>query len=628
MITSQAFTDKLNALKELDLGKRNVSPNKEPIFSVDLNTRMIAVPPTFKTLAVKGDTNCETIWFVLERFFDGVDLSKKVWGVQFTNAKRENGMLPASKIDTSDSQVKELIPYFDKWGLEQVKGNPDQTLVLSWQIPYELTKEAGTVTLSLKCFETDNNSNIIYRLSTEPVSFKIKDTPSIDEVSDNLLPPVSTLDDIVSKISDIWNDYQDGINIEYEDILNKPEINGQTLSGDVSSKDLGISYSDLVNKPKITVDGNQYTIGVDKIEVSKIKVDDSLSESSTNPVQNKIIYTTLSNMSKNIEVDMSENLSEAKSYTDTKFEEAQSGITALETSINTHFTNLENDINTRFTNLNSDINNQAVTLGEYIDEKASELNTAISDLRSSTDTTVTGINTQISELETSINTQISDLEDSIDTQSTDLKGYTDSEILKVKDFIEEQLGELTYVPLSILEFKNNVNYAEKNSTINEVIFNWKLSKIPNALKIDETVVESLQEGSYTLATNLTDSKDFILTATDRGNNITAETNIIFTYKVFYGVGAEIFDDSLINSLTGSLQTTYKTDGEISINAGENEYIYYVVPHEYELTKEAIYIGGFNGGLTKQDTSINYNGISYDVWRSDYANLGNTNIEMR
>lgn len=535
MITSKAFTEKFDALKELDLGKRQVSPNKEPIFSVDLNTRKITIPAGFKTLAVKGDTNCETIWFLLEKYFDGIDLSTKTWGVQFTNAKKEVGLLNANIISTSESYIKELIPYYSGWDSKQATPDASQTLVLNWQIPYELTKEAGTVSISLKCFETDAEAQVIYRLSTEPVTFQVKDSPNVDNFSDNILPPAHKLEVVAQQIEDVWNDYKKGINIDYNDLENRPTINNILLTGNKTTKDLNVSYNDLnniptinnvslktglsssqlqipyehlINKPQITVDGDIYTIGEDVIEVTKVTVDEVLDEHSENPVQNKKVYAEFQEVNKEIK----DKLAEAKSYTDEKLEEA--------------------------------------------------------------------------------------------------------------------LAELTYIPLSILKFENNINYAEKNSTINKVVFNWELSKIPNALKIDDKVIENLQEGSYTLSTNLTDNKEFILTATDRGNDIKKTTEIIFTYKVFYGVGTETFDDSLVNSLTGNLQTTYKTNGEILITAGENEYIYYVVPQEYQLTKESIYIGGFNGGLTKQENSINYNGISYDVWRSDYANLGNTKIEMK
>lgn len=560
MITSKAFTEKFDALKELDLGRRTISPIKEPIFNVDLNSRKIIIPAGFKTLAVKGDTNCETIWFVLERYFDGIDLSKKTWGVQFTNAKKESGLLPANKIDTSESNIAALIPFFSNWDSNQATGNAAQTLVLNWQIPYELTKAAGNVSISLRCFEADiAESNIIYSLSTESVSFQIKDTTLIDEFTNNILPPADKLTTVVQQISDVWNDYQKGINIDYDDLNGRPLINNILLTGNKTTKDLNISYNDLnnvptinnitlksglsssqlqipyahlIDKPKITVDGTEYTIGESKIEVTKVTVDEALDEHSTNPVQNKEVYTEIKNA-----------IAEANKYTD------------------------------------DELDNFKITVD-------SELN------------------------ETSTNP----------VQNKII--YTEL------DTIKKELAELTYIPLSILTFENNIKYAEKNSTINEIIFNWKLSKIPNALKIDENIVESLQEGSYTLTTPLTDSKEFVLTATDKGNDITKTTEIIFTYKVFYGAGAETFDDSLINSLTGNLQTTYKTNGEISVTAENNEYIYYIVPQEYGLTKDSIYIGGFNGGLTKQEGIINYNGIIYDVWRSDHANLGTTKIEMR
>ena len=89
MITSKSFEERLQTLAELDVAERDIIPGCEPSFNVYLNTRKIEVPPSFKQLAVQGEHNAETIWFALDRYFDGVDLRDKTWGVQFVNADQE-----------------------------------------------------------------------------------------------------------------------------------------------------------------------------------------------------------------------------------------------------------------------------------------------------------------------------------------------------------------------------------------------------------------------------------------------------------------------------------------------------------------------------------------------------------
>ena len=86
-----------------------------------------------------------------------------------------------------------------------------------------------------------------------------------------------------------------------------------------------------------------------------------------------------------------------------------------------------------------------------------------------------------------------------------------------------------------------------------------------------------------------------------------------------------YDNEFINSLTGELQLTREKD--FTVTASDLQYIYYAVPAEYG---DCIFTsGGFTGGFTKVAT-IPYTNqydvtVDYDIWKSDYSGLGNTNI---
>ena len=128
MITSKSFENRLLALAELDVAERDIIPGREPSFNVYLNTRKIEVPSSFKQLAIQGEHNAETIWFALDRYFDGEDLREKAWGIQFINAKKE-----------------EMLVSVD---YKQLDEDPNgKTLLLGWDVPWDITKEAGTVLL-------------------------------------------------------------------------------------------------------------------------------------------------------------------------------------------------------------------------------------------------------------------------------------------------------------------------------------------------------------------------------------------------------------------------------------------------------------------------------------------------
>lgn len=63
-----------------------------------------------------------------------------------------------------------------------------------------------------------------------------------------------------------------GFSGDYEDLYNRPKINGVTLTGNKTTTDLGISYNDLQNKPTIptiaNILNNVYPVGSIYISVS------------------------------------------------------------------------------------------------------------------------------------------------------------------------------------------------------------------------------------------------------------------------------------------------------------------------------------------------------------------------
>ena len=88
MISNDTFKNQLQAIENLIIPTRP-PVTKEPVFNVNLNTREIEVPAAFKNLAVYGEHRAETIWFALDLYFDGEDLSKKKAGIQFQNSQIE-----------------------------------------------------------------------------------------------------------------------------------------------------------------------------------------------------------------------------------------------------------------------------------------------------------------------------------------------------------------------------------------------------------------------------------------------------------------------------------------------------------------------------------------------------------
>lgn len=544
MITSEYYASKLQELENLDYIEREIIPENEPVFNVFLNTRKIKVPDEFKTLAVEGDNLAETVWFTLDRYFDGQDLAQpsKKWAVQYVNALGEENLSPITYKyvgdrnqnlgGSSDSYEDDKAPSDD------IKN--ETTLKLGWTIHYDITKAAGLITIALRCYEPDKTDKLAYNLGTEPVTLTIKKGLNItDQNNANLMnPPRDNLSELVSKIQALYEnntltglDYNEiheptlptingqkikgiltteNLKLTYKDLLGLPSINGKTLLEDIKTSELGITYNDLGGALKIKVGETEYTLGPDVVpEIEQIQVDETLNAESENPVQNKAIA---------------------------------------------------------------------------------------------------------------------------------------AEIKSIKD----ELAEMSFIPLGIVSFAVNKTLFEIGGQADNLEFSWELTKVPKALNINGTAINSTQLiDSYQWSTAVKDpgvEEDhkviFTLNATDK--DITSKAiEIIFTNLVYYGAAAEsIYDETFIKSLTGQqLQTTKTTS--ITVNAEENQYIYYAIPEKYGIPIFAS--GGFVGGFTvisdnndengkpipKQIAITNKNNITeiYNLYKSDYPNLGNTQIDI-
>lgn len=74
-----------------------ILPNDESIYEIDLNERTIKSP---YFLGVQKDQAAETIYFVVDRFYDEVDLANTACIVYYKNSKGETGFYPVPFYDT------------------------------------------------------------------------------------------------------------------------------------------------------------------------------------------------------------------------------------------------------------------------------------------------------------------------------------------------------------------------------------------------------------------------------------------------------------------------------------------------------------------------------------------------
>lgn len=132
-----------------------ILPSDERIFDVDLSTRTISVP-TF--LSVAKDHRAETVYFLVDRYYEYKDLAQTSCTVEFINAAGEGGFYPVPFYDISSYPN-----YIDENDIaHQAK------MLVPWCIEGDVTKVAGNVQFVLRFYQLDDaNDKFIYNIRTQ-----------------------------------------------------------------------------------------------------------------------------------------------------------------------------------------------------------------------------------------------------------------------------------------------------------------------------------------------------------------------------------------------------------------------------------------------------------------------------
>ena len=166
-------------------------PSDEPIYEVDLNTRIINAP---KFLSVETDHDAELIYFSIDRYFENVDLLTCAGLVLFKNAKNE--------------EYAYLIPAYD------VVTEPGK-IIFGWNIQGAVTKYSGNVQFAFKFFKLnekfDDESNsfksiLEFDLNTLVAQSKILSgwaSISKSDSNDLYVPEIIIDNDILESIADL-----------------------------------------------------------------------------------------------------------------------------------------------------------------------------------------------------------------------------------------------------------------------------------------------------------------------------------------------------------------------------------------------------------------------------------------
>lgn len=144
-------------------------PVDEEFFEIDSDKRTIAIPAHFTkdgVFSVAGDEIAESVYFIVDRYFDHMDLATQDIFIQFVNAKNEEYVAVPPVVD-----------------LESQPGK----MIIEWPISSKVTAAAGNVQFSVRFYTYDTKTldangegNLLYSLSTLPHTIAVKPAQNFD----------------------------------------------------------------------------------------------------------------------------------------------------------------------------------------------------------------------------------------------------------------------------------------------------------------------------------------------------------------------------------------------------------------------------------------------------------------
>ena len=183
-------------------------------------------------------------------------------------------------------------------------------------------------------------------------------------------------------------------------------------------------------------------------------------------------------------------------------------------------------------------------------------------------------------------------------------------------------------PFDISSISINPNISQMGSTVSpKLTWNYTHSTVKSQTINNEAIENTLRTKTFTGVTTTT---TYTLATTSNSDvKKSKSATITFANGVYYGKSTtSTYDSALISGLTKQLSNS--KDRTITVNAGAGEYIFYCIPSR--LGACSFNVGGFDGGFSKVATvnftnSDNYQ-ENYDIYKSDNANLGNTNVTIK
>ena len=159
-------------------------PLDEAHFEINPNTRAITIPAEFKKngIAVQGDDLAEVVYFMIDRFFDAMDLNNTEIYIEWETPKSKTGGGVKSVSETYLKMIDD----------ENYPGK----LIFGWAISDAITKDSGTLKFAVRFVQWNDEDKIVYSFNTLTAQATIhpnlgldleNDSYDVDNCNDRLL---------------------------------------------------------------------------------------------------------------------------------------------------------------------------------------------------------------------------------------------------------------------------------------------------------------------------------------------------------------------------------------------------------------------------------------------------------
>lgn len=149
--TAEQYNSYLNIIHNTNPPTHVALPTADNIYNIDIKTREIDAP---LFLGLEKDHVSETVYFIIDRYADYMDLASTSCIISYINADGESYLY--------------AIPFYDIYTYASIN-----KMIIPWNLTNSVTKKPGTVKFTITFFKTDEQFDEEEQRNKEVISYKL-----------------------------------------------------------------------------------------------------------------------------------------------------------------------------------------------------------------------------------------------------------------------------------------------------------------------------------------------------------------------------------------------------------------------------------------------------------------------